>query len=130
MGAYTITERLNERHVPTFDGGQRRNAGYISRIVTNHSVIGEFQPCRIVSGHKRVPDGDHIPNYFPPITPAELFAKVQADRKHHRQKLESVRARQVNWHLPKVGKFAHSSCATMVARLAGREHYLAFQVLR
>ena len=54
---------------------------YISKILRNPAVIGEFQPSRMdhENGGKgvRVPDGDPIEGYFPAIVPAAIYYKVK-----------------------------------------------------
>ena len=49
---------------------------YITKILRNRAVIGEYQPCKKVDG-KRVPEGDVIPDYYPMIITEEKFNRVQ-----------------------------------------------------
>lgn len=56
-------------------GGWR--ASYINKILyNNRSLLGEFQPHKLVEG-KREPDGEPIKNYYPSALSEELFYEVQ-----------------------------------------------------
>ena len=80
IGSYTITRRLNEKCVPPF--GQRSNGwqtSYVSKILCNRAVLGEFQPHKKIDG-KRRPDGEAIKGYFPTIIDEPLFYRAQAAR--------------------------------------------------
>jgi DNA invertase Pin-like site-specific DNA recombinase len=77
VGVYAITRRLNEQKVPHFGKSQGWHQSYISKILKNRAVLGEFQPHKIVDD-KRQPDGDHpIQGYFPNIVSEETFNRVQ-----------------------------------------------------
>ncbi|MGB6342827.1 MAG: recombinase family protein, partial [Xanthobacteraceae bacterium] len=75
IGNYTITRRLNQRHVPHFGRSKGWHNSYVNKILTNRAVFGEFQPHKMHNG-KRVPDGEPIRNYFPPIVEKELFYRA------------------------------------------------------
>ena len=55
-------------------GGWRKS--YVTKILNNKAVIGEFQPHKLIEG-KREPVGEPIKNYFPAIIDADLFYHVQ-----------------------------------------------------
>jgi DNA invertase Pin-like site-specific DNA recombinase len=76
IGNYSITQRLNRRLVPHFGKSKGWHSSYVSKILKNRAVIGEFQPHRLVDGERR-PDGDPIPSYFPAIVDEQLFYRVQ-----------------------------------------------------
>ncbi|WP_428304617.1 recombinase family protein [Lacipirellula sp.] len=52
-------------------------ASYVRKILNERSVLGEYQPHKMVAG-KRTPDGDAILDYFPAIVPTDLFNAVAA----------------------------------------------------
>ncbi len=65
-------------------GGWRKS--YINKLLwNNRTVIGEFQPCKIVIRKSkndrkyktRVPEGKPIPNYYPPAIDVDLYNQVQ-----------------------------------------------------
>lgn len=61
-------------------GGWRKS--YVTKILSNKAVIGEFQPHKMVMDfvkdkQVRVPDGPPIPDYFPAIIDKNLFYAVQ-----------------------------------------------------
>lgn len=65
-GMYSIARNLNENKVPLFGKGEFWHKSYITKILHNRSVVGEFQPHMLVKG-KRVKTGDPIFDYFPKI---------------------------------------------------------------
>ena len=79
-GSYSITRRLNEDGVLPFGRSNGWIESYVSKILKNRAVLGEFQPCQKIDG-KRVPVGDLIDDYFPRIIDEDIFLKVQVDRR-------------------------------------------------
>jgi DNA invertase Pin-like site-specific DNA recombinase len=84
IGTYTITRRLNRRGINSFGGSNGWQNGYVSKILTNRAVIGEFQPHKRLPDGKRVPVGDPIANYFPAIVEEDLFYRAQSARAERR----------------------------------------------
>ena len=82
IGIPTITRRLNEERVPHFGKSNGWHSSYITKILKNRAVIGEFQPRS-----KRKPDGNPIPGYYGhPVISEDLFDRVQrglAQRRNH-----------------------------------------------
>lgn len=76
-GKHFIARRLNEEHVPTFGRATSWHASYIQKILNSPAVHGEFQPGTRPRGGKREPVGDSIPDYFPPVVDAEIFARAR-----------------------------------------------------
>ncbi|WP_321326799.1 recombinase family protein [uncultured Parasphingorhabdus sp.] len=75
-GAYSIATKLNERQEKPWGSGRIWHESYIKKLLSNRSVLGEFQPMRFaVVKDKRikVPDGDEVPNYYPRVISDELF---------------------------------------------------------
>lgn len=76
VGMYSVAMRLNRMSVPAFVGKNGWHQSYIAKTLANRSVLGEFQPHIRVAG-KRVPDGEPLVDYFPPIVSEELFYRAQ-----------------------------------------------------
>ena len=51
-------------------------ASYISKILSNREVIGEYTPHLKVEGKRKPMEELMIPDYFPPAIPQDLFYKV------------------------------------------------------
>jgi DNA invertase Pin-like site-specific DNA recombinase len=69
-------------------GGRRKNPdkqqatsgwriSYVKKVCINPAVLGHYQPYVTRDG-KRIPTGEVIADYFPPVVDAELFNSVQA----------------------------------------------------
>ena len=56
----------------------------MQKILNNEAVLGVFQPHKEVSG-KRMPEGDPIPDYYPPIVDDELFWRARGSIKQRRR---------------------------------------------
>jgi DNA invertase Pin-like site-specific DNA recombinase len=85
IGSETIARRLNQQGVPTF-GARAKNqwhSSYIKKILDNRAVLGEFQPHVLISG-KRLPEGDRVTDYFPPIVSNEDFMLAMTARQSRR----------------------------------------------
>ncbi|MGB7814720.1 MAG: recombinase family protein [Methylotenera sp.] len=76
FGIYRIARNLNENKVPIFGRGKFWHKSYITKILKNRSVIGEFQPRVLVEG-KRVKTDNPIANYFPAILDEKTFMLAQ-----------------------------------------------------
>ena len=76
IGNYSITQRLNRRRVPHFGKSNGWHPSYVSKILKNRAVIGEFQPHRLGDGRRR-PDGDPIQGYFPAVVDEATFYRAQ-----------------------------------------------------
>lgn len=81
IGIYSITRRLNEQRVPHFGKSNGWHTSYISKILKNRAVIGEFQPHTTVDGMRR-PDGEPIQGYFPAIVDEATFYRAQRGMAH------------------------------------------------
>lgn len=92
VGKDAVAKRFNETGIPTIgldrlrrkggDGVQRVNpdrtwfSSYISKIIKNRALIGEFQPYKVLDG-KRIPDGEPLEEYFPRIISPDRFVLLQ-----------------------------------------------------
>jgi DNA invertase Pin-like site-specific DNA recombinase len=84
VGVFRIARQLQDRKEPVWGRGKQAghqwHKSYVTKILANRSVLGEFQPHRMDGephDRKRVPDGDPVPNYFPAIISEDLFYRVQ-----------------------------------------------------
>jgi DNA invertase Pin-like site-specific DNA recombinase len=50
---------------------------YVRTILTERTVLGEYQPCRWVNG-RSVPTGDPVPGYYPAVIEEATYYKAQA----------------------------------------------------
>ncbi|MEI9406936.1 recombinase family protein [Mesorhizobium argentiipisi] len=83
LGSFSIARRLNQAGVPPFGRSRGWQMSYVSKILTNRAVIGEYQP-HTKSGGRRVPIGEPIKDYFPAVVDEQLFLRVQAARAQRR----------------------------------------------
>lgn len=79
-GSFVIARRLNESGVPTFTKSNGWHESYVTKILNNRAVLGEFQPHRYDEHGERIPTGDPITNYFPKIIEEDQFLRIQAAR--------------------------------------------------
>ena len=86
-GKSVIARRFNAEGLPTFGNSEGWHTSYVQKILESESVTGLFQPMRIVvKDHKktRVPDGDPIPGYFPPVVDRATFERARRSRTSRR----------------------------------------------
>jgi DNA invertase Pin-like site-specific DNA recombinase len=86
VGKERVAAMLNDEGIPTWGKGKRAGTkwhpSYVQKITRSPTVLGEYQPH--VKGRadaKRVPVGEPIQNYYPPIIDAVLFARVNRRRR-------------------------------------------------
>lgn len=72
LGKDVIARTLNREKQPVWGRGNGWHASYVQKILTNRSVLGEYQHHKMVDG-KRVPIGAPIQNYFPKVISEALF---------------------------------------------------------
>jgi len=74
MGIYSITRHLNGdlKKYPPITNAKRWNDSYISKILTNPAVYGDFQPSIRLEG-KQQATGEAVQNYYPVIVKEEIF---------------------------------------------------------
>jgi DNA invertase Pin-like site-specific DNA recombinase len=83
MGIYSITTRLNQAGVCTFDSPNGWHTSYVAKILSNRAVLGEFQPHARENG-RRVPIGEPSRDYYPAIIDEELFYRAQLAKSQRR----------------------------------------------
>jgi DNA invertase Pin-like site-specific DNA recombinase len=80
IGYNSIAKALNTEPGWKASRSSGWHAGYISKIIQNRAVIGEYQPYQRIDG-KRLPAGDPIAGYYPPIVDVNIFYAVQEQLK-------------------------------------------------
>jgi hypothetical protein len=75
-GIDTITRKFNTEGVPPVGRTKTWHRSYVSLILKNRSVLGEFQPYK-GSGRDRQAVGDPIAGYFPAIVNEQTFYAAQ-----------------------------------------------------
>ncbi len=80
-GSFTIARRLNQSNEPTFTKSNGWYESYITKILNNRAVLGEFQPHRYDERGDRLPHGDPVPGYFPQIISEDQFLRIRAARR-------------------------------------------------
>jgi DNA invertase Pin-like site-specific DNA recombinase len=84
-GSFQIARAMNQSNIAPFGNGNGWHESFISRLLTNRAVLGEFQPHRLIDG-KRRPEGEPIKAYFPRIISDDVFAFVEAGRSARRNR--------------------------------------------
>jgi DNA invertase Pin-like site-specific DNA recombinase len=112
IGAYKIARRFNEQGIPAFKGQNGWHESTIKKILSNRSVIGEFQPHLLVGG-RRVEAGPPLPNYFPSVIDQETFNKAQAERIRKRKTGGGRRGVRISNLFSKIAKCAY--CESQMA---------------
>lgn len=80
-GSYSIGRIMNDEQVPPFSTKSKGwHASYITRILNNRAVLGEFQPHKMVNGIAQ-PEGDIVADYFPKIINEDQFLRVKHSRR-------------------------------------------------
>lgn len=86
LGINPITAKLNRDGVPVIGRGKVWVRSYVAKILSDRAVLGEYQPCKtgprivgekLMKSRKRIPDGEIITNYFPPIISEEEWYQVR-----------------------------------------------------
>jgi len=75
-GMRKIASTFNEQGVPVFGTSSMWYPSYITKVINNRAVLGEYQPKQ-----NKVPLGEPITNYYPAIIPEDDFYKAQAIKK-------------------------------------------------
>lgn len=76
-GLHAICKTLNQDNIPPIGRGKEWCCSYIARILRSRAVLGEFQPHVIQDG-KRVPTGEALPAYYPPVVDEATFHQAGA----------------------------------------------------
>lgn len=86
FGLSAITKRLNAAGatVPIVGPGPHWARSYVTKILSNRAVLGEYQP-HTRRGGKRRPDGSAIPDYFPAVITEDQWHAARAALVSRRQ---------------------------------------------
>lgn len=76
-GLYVISKYLDEQNVPTFGKAKNWNRSYISYMLRNRAVLGEYQP-HIIENGKSIPTEEPIKNYYPAVVTEDIFFQAQS----------------------------------------------------
>ncbi|MGL1921327.1 MAG: recombinase family protein [Hyphomicrobiales bacterium] len=79
QGSNQITKQLNASGTPTISKSKAWSISYITKILKNRAVFGEFQAYKKVNG-KRLAQGSPSQGYFPKIVSESDFIIVQSCR--------------------------------------------------
>lgn len=82
IGQVQLVKELNRTFKPFTKKKPKHNAprwntSYISKILNDRSVLGEFQPHTSADGKLRIPEGEPLRDYFPRVISDELFYQAQ-----------------------------------------------------
>src|SRR5262249_7485054 len=89
LGMDMIAKRLNAEAIPPIGKRDSWRRSYVAKLLNDRSAIGEYHPHRREevpiaptapegpTRLRRVPHGDAIAGYFPPIIPEPLFYRVR-----------------------------------------------------
>ena len=127
IGDYSICRRLYKAGIAPFgrsDGWQR---AYITQILNNRAVLGEFQPRRIVAG-KRRPEGEPKRNYFPPIIDEDLFFRAQSARRLRRIGSGGRKGTYVSNLFAKVAKCAYCGASMRFINKGSKSNRLVYLI--
>ncbi len=81
VGYVRIATIFNEEGIPVFGRSNGWHHSYIHKIIHNDATIGTYRPMKETreNGKRvRVPDGEPIENYYPPVIESVDFLQVQA----------------------------------------------------
>jgi hypothetical protein len=76
IGSGVIASRLNQSANPPFGKADGWHVSSVKKILDNRSVLGEFQPHRMLNGD-RIIAGDVIQDYFPRIISDDTFNQAR-----------------------------------------------------
>ncbi len=68
---------LNEDRIPAARSKIGWSSAHVRRILSSRQVLGEYQPMRHLSKFERVPAGEVITGFYPPIIEPAIFYRVQ-----------------------------------------------------
>ncbi len=74
-----IKEKTKDGRKPRRGGTGGWRSSYITKLLHgNEALIGIYQPHKMDEEGKRVPDGEPIPDYYPPAIDKKIYYEVQA----------------------------------------------------
>lgn len=76
LGLWSITRYLNQNKIPVFGRGKIWYNAFVTGLIKDRSVLGEFQPSTFANGFRQEA-GEAIKNYFPQIIDEKTFLLAQ-----------------------------------------------------
>jgi DNA invertase Pin-like site-specific DNA recombinase len=84
-GFRAITKLLNAGLFPPIGRGDNWSASFVSKVLRDRSVLGEYQP-HVSRDGKRIPEGNPIAGYFPAVVTEDEFNASRAAMMARRHK--------------------------------------------
>lgn len=117
-GVAQIAKKLNVKKIKPFGRGAFWDTCYVSKLLTNPIVIGEFQYKR-VEGNKRIPVGEPVQGYYPAIISEDQFYGAQDRYRQSFKKRVRKTGRTLNLF---AGLAVCAKCGEPMNRISGRKH--------
>ncbi|MFS2263097.1 recombinase family protein [Vibrio vulnificus] len=96
FGAIAIAKLLNSEGLKPWGRSKTGwQTTYIKKVLRSRTVLGEYQPHKMVE-RKRVPDGETIPDFYPPIIDPVTFKKADLAIRSRDRRPVSQRKLEVN----------------------------------
>ncbi|WP_333005495.1 recombinase family protein [Vibrio coralliilyticus] len=96
FGAIAIAKLLNSEGLKPWGRSKTGwQTTYIKKVLRSRTVLGEYQPHKMVE-RKRVPDGEPIPDFYPPIIDPITFKKADIAIRSRDRRPVSQRKLEVN----------------------------------
>lgn len=92
-GQNKLVTYLNNNNIPSAKGNGWSTSS-VKKILTDKRVLGELQPYKFTNG-KRLPEGEPVSNYYPPIIDNVSFYAVQKIRSEKTNKNSTGRKGKV-----------------------------------
>jgi DNA invertase Pin-like site-specific DNA recombinase len=113
-GHLLIAKKLIAEGVPSFGRSGKWARSYVAKILSDRRTLGEFQP-RLSD---RSPEGDVIPDYFPPVvTEAQFYAAREG-------------AAQRRWRRGAAGKHVNLFAGLLVSARDGESYFVTMAMRR
>lgn len=112
-GLWAITKYLNNNQIEVFGRSKYWNKSYIRKILSNRSVLGEYQPHSIIDG-KKIPIGEPIINYYPRVINDDQFILANS----------AIEKRSIHGKGRKGNAFSNLFCGLIFCGLCGSKMIL------
>ena len=102
IGQCVLVKELNEKYLPisthTLSKGRQRlwNTSYISKLLNDRSLLGEFQPKTKDDKGRRVDAGDVWKNYYPVVIKPDIFYADQYQKSLRKKEKTSKESTFIN----------------------------------
>jgi DNA invertase Pin-like site-specific DNA recombinase len=123
LGTAQITRDLNGRRVPAIGKGTQWVRSYVQKILTDRSVLGEYQPA--FGRRRKVLDGEVIERYYPPAVTLAEFAAARSAAAGKATRLPKRRSPRVSHPLQGLLVDALDNCPMYTLTLKGRRYVIS-----